>query len=494
VSRPEAVELRCLLPRLPASAHVRGETARLITDLAIDSRAVRAGALFVALRGTQSDGHRFIDQAIANGAIAIVVEEVRALNAPPYVTVIHVPDTRRALSALVAAFHGDPSHQLDVIGVTGTSGKTTTTNMLRSIFDQAGRACGLIGTVGASFGQRSWALANTTPLPPELQSLLAQMRDCGARAVALEVSSHALALGRVDDVRFAAAALTNVTRDHLDFHQTLEAYAAAKHRLFTMAQSAVLNTGDAHGARWHLEVAARVPTLTYSIHGDADMVPSRISVTAEGSSFTLDGRSFTLRLPGRFNVENALAAIGVARLQGIDDATSAAGLECLEQVPGRMERIRGGGIDVVIDYSHKPDALENALHALRETTHGKLAVVFGCGGDRDRGKRPHMGEVAARLADRIYLTSDNPRSEPPQAIADEIAAGIGTRAHVVELDRRAAIERAVRDAGEGDVVLVAGKGHETYQIVGDRVLPFDDAAVAREALARREALQRSSHP
>jgi UDP-N-acetylmuramoyl-L-alanyl-D-glutamate--2,6-diaminopimelate ligase len=479
-------ELAALLRRLPASTQVNGDTTRLVTAITIDSRAVTPGALFVALRGAQSDGHEYVAQAVAKGAIAVVVEAAHQPQVPAHVTVVHVPDTRRALSPLAAAFYGDPSQALDVAGVTGTNGKTTTTRMIAAICNLANRPCGVIGTVGAEFGKRSWTLANTTPQPPELQGLLAAMRDERAAVVAMEVSSHALALDRVEDVRFRVGVLTNVTRDHLDFHQTLESYAAAKRRLFGLAQTCVLNADDEHGARWSADLRARgVETLTYSCGRAATLVATNVAVEPSGSRFTLDGRDFEIRLPGRFNVWNALAAIGSARVLGIDDAASAAGLAELERVPGRMEHVRGGAIDVVVDYAHTPDALENALRSLRETTRGKLFVVFGCGGDRDRGKRPEMGAVAARLADRVIVTSDNPRSEDPGSIAADIVSGSGSQSTVVvELDRRRAIERAVSEADAGDVVLVAGKGHEAYQLIGERVLDFDDVAVARDALER----------
>jgi UDP-N-acetylmuramoyl-L-alanyl-D-glutamate--2,6-diaminopimelate ligase len=477
-----SVELAALTARLPG-ARITGDRSCAVTSVEVDSRAVREGALFVALRGAQHDGHAFIGQAIVNGARAVMVET-------PYAwaggTIVQVPDSRRALSAVAAAFYGDPSHALDVIGVTGTNGKTTTTQMIAAILNLAGKPCGVIGTVGAEFRGRTWQLENTTPLPPALQGLLAAMREDGAAAVAMEVSSHALALDRVDDVRFAVAALTNVTRDHLDFHQTLEAYAAAKRRLFELAPVNVINADDQCGKRWALELqGAGHDVILYGLHDGTQLAPEAITVTPDGSSFTVNGQRYALRLPGRFNVWNALAAIGVAHVFGIDDAVSARALAALERVPGRMEHVRDAGIDVVIDYAHTPDALENALRALRETTAGALAVVFGCGGDRDRGKRAPMGEIAARLADRLYVTSDNPRGEQPQAIADAIVAGVGAQAHVVELDRRRAIERAIAEAQPGDVVLVAGKGHEAYQIVGDRVLPFNDAAVARESLRLR---------
>ncbi len=484
------IELARLIARLPADALVTGIASVRVTGVENDSRNVRPGALFVALRGAHEDGHTFLPDAIANGAVAVVLEVSPAVRLPSRVCVVTVADSRRALSTLAATFYGDPSHALDVVGVTGTNGKTTTVHMLQAVLDGAGVPCGTIGTIGASFGPRSWTLANTTPLPPELHGLLASMRDAGARSVVMEVSSHALALERVDDVRFRVAVLTNVTRDHLDFHETLDAYASAKRRLFSLARHTVLNAGDEHGARWASELTARgVGVTTYGERSGADVVPSDVVATPEESRFTLDGTRFRLRLPGRFNVRNALATIAVARELGIGDATSARGLANLERVPGRMERLRDDGVDVVIDYAHTPDALEHALGALRETVTGKLAVVFGCGGDRDRGKRPEMGAMAARLADRLYVTSDNPRSEDPRAIVEEIVAGIGSRPHVVELDRRRAIERSISEAQPGDVVLVAGKGHETYQIVGSEILEFDDAAVARHALQLRGVLR-----
>jgi UDP-N-acetylmuramoyl-L-alanyl-D-glutamate--2,6-diaminopimelate ligase len=481
------LKLSELIARLPQTTRVSGDvTAVEIGAVATDSRLVTPGALFVALPGERSDGHDFIEQARSNGAAAIVAQfgsGVSALHAPA----IFVESTRRALSTLAAAFYGDPSLGLDVVGITGTNGKTTTNHMIASIFDASQIPCGVIGTVGAGFAGRSWQLAHTTPLPQELHGLLATMRDDGARAVAMEVSSHALALDRVADVRFRCAVLTNVTRDHLDFHGTQEAYASAKRRLFEMAESAVLNADDEYGARWARDISERVPTITYSLRGEADIVARDVELRAEGSSFVAGETEFRLNLPARFNVANALAAIGVARMHGVTDADAARGLRALARVPGRMEHVRGDGIDVVVDYAHTPDALEQALRALRESARGAVAVVFGCGGDRDRGKRAQMGRIAAELADRIYVTSDNPRSEAPEAIVAEIEMGIGTREHAVEVDRRAAIERAVREALPGDVVLVAGKGHETYQIVGDRVLPFDDADVVREALASHRA-------
>jgi UDP-N-acetylmuramoyl-L-alanyl-D-glutamate--2,6-diaminopimelate ligase len=485
-----AVALLPLLSRLPADAQIAGDAAsHAITGIENDSRRVRAGTLFVAIRGMQGDGHEFVPAAFANGAAGVVVE-VPPPNVPRNAVVVVVSDTRRALSTLAAAFYGDPSRTLAVVGVTGTNGKTTTVQLVQSILNRAGRACGAIGTIGASFGGHSWTLANTTPLPPELHGLMAAMRDAGARAVAMEVSSHALALGRVDDIRFRVAALTNVTRDHLDFHASLQEYAAAKRRLFSLTQAAVFNRDDEYGARWARELAGSgIPVTTYGERPGATIVAGDVATTPEGSRFTVDSRSYVLNLRGRFNVHNALAAIGIARELGVGDATIAQGLALVESVRGRMERLHEGGIDVIVDYAHTPDALEHALRALRETVTGELAVVFGCGGDRDRGKRHEMGATAAKLADRLYVTNDNPRSEDPKTIAREIVAGIGNHRHVVELDRRRAIESAVSQARAGDGVLIAGKGHETYQIVGSEIFDFDDIAVARHALRLRGALR-----
>jgi UDP-N-acetylmuramoyl-L-alanyl-D-glutamate--2,6-diaminopimelate ligase len=482
------VDLSQLIARLPGGALVAGDADRSITSIETDSRAVRPGALFVALRGAHADGHAFASQALAGGAAAVVVEE-GAPALPRGATVVTVPDSRRALSALAAAFFGDPSGSLDVIGVTGTNGKTTTVQMTSAILEYAGKCCGTIGTVGAALGDRRWPLVHTTPLPPELHGLLAEMHDAGAAVVAMEVSSHALALGRVDDVRFRIAALTNVTRDHLDFHPTVHAYAAAKRRLFEMSGEAVLNVDDRYGARWARELGERgVVTTTYG-ERSGRLSPGRLLATPEGSRFVLDGQWFDVRIPGRFNVLNALAAIGIARALGVDDATIAGGLARLERVPGRMERLHDHGVEVIVDYAHTPDALEQALRALRETVSGDVVVVFGCGGDRDRGKRPQMGAVAARYANRVYVTNDNPRTEDPNAIVEQIVAGIAGCEYDVELDRRAAIERAVAQARPGDAVLVAGKGHETYQIVGRDAVEFDDAVVVRQALQLRAAVK-----
>lgn len=485
MDEPVSVSLETLLRTLAQNTRVIGSREKTVSAIVIDSREVRAGALFVALRGEQTDGHRFIGEAVARGCAAVVMEEF--CDVPPHVTAIVVPDSARALSQLADAFYGSPSHTLTVAGITGTNGKTTTSQMTAAIMNEGGMPAGVIGTIGARFGEKEWPLANTTPLASQLHELLGKMRDLGAKGVAMEVSSHALALQRVADVRFAVGALTNITRDHLDFHKSFDAYASAKRRLFEMALRCVINSDDETGERWARELRMRKPVLTYGLSRPADLQPTHVDVRSDGSTFVLDAQRFEVRIPGRFNVYNALCAIAIARQIGIDDAASVRGLASLTRVPGRMDHVRGDGIDVVVDYAHTPDALENLLRALRETARGRLIVVFGCGGDRDRGKRPQMGAVAAKYADFSYVTSDNPRTEDPRAIVDEILPGIGNAPHEAQIDRRAAIHQAIEGARAGDVIAIAGKGHENYQIVGTQVLAFDDLAVAREALALREA-------
>jgi UDP-N-acetylmuramoyl-L-alanyl-D-glutamate--2,6-diaminopimelate ligase len=472
-------ELRPLLDALDAP-RVLGTPPPAIAGLTADSRAVVPGGAFIALRGERFDGHKFAADAVAHGASVLIVEH--AVDAA--VAQIVVADTRAAASRLADLYYGQPSRALVVFGITGTNGKTTTAALVRAVADAAGLPCGVIGTLGGAFGERVWPLENTTPLALDLHRILAEIRDAGARAVAMEVSSHALALGRVDDVFFATAALTNVSRDHLDFHLTFEAYVAAKRRLFDLAPLAVLNVDDPAGRAFAEELPA---ALTYAIEHPAHLRATSLELAGDGSRFEAAGMQVEIALPGRFNVANALAAIGLARVAGFESDAIVRGLAAVRAVPGRMERIGALGIDAIVDYAHTPDALANVLRAARETTRGRLIVVFGCGGDRDAGKRPEMGRVAAEAADAVIVTSDNPRSEDPASIAASIADGIVAE---VILDRRAAIRRAIDDARPGDTVVVAGKGHETYQIVGDLRLPFDDREEVRAAFASRaEALR-----
>ncbi len=489
---PETARLVAAL----AGARVSGALPAFVDAIAADSRAVRPGTLFVAVRGERTDGHAFVDDALERGATVIVhgasrgVVPSRSKDGSSAVAFIEVPDTRLAVSALADAFYGHPSRQVTVVGVTGTNGKTTTTHLMREIFEAAGVPCGVIGTLGGEYREQRWPLANTTPLALQLHGLLAAQRDAGARAVAMEVSSHALALHRVDHVAFAVAALTNITRDHLDFHGTIDRYAAAKRRLFDLAPRAVINADDAWGARFLAELAPSGGAVPYAIEAEAPggFRATDVQLAGDGSTFRVGADTFAINLPGRFNVRNALAAIGCASAAGIAVDDIRRGLASTRAVPGRMERIGAFGIQAIVDYAHTPDALENVLRAARETTRGRLVVVFGCGGDRDPGKRSEMGKIAARLADRVIVTSDNPRSEDPLAIARAIANGTGST--TIEIDRRRAIRSAIGDAQAGDTVVVAGKGHETYQIVGERTLAFDDRDEVRMAFAQRAEAER----
>jgi UDP-N-acetylmuramoyl-L-alanyl-D-glutamate--2,6-diaminopimelate ligase len=438
-----------------------------------DTRAVGPGALFCCLRGSRADGHDLAPDALAAGAVALLVDHALPLDAPQLVAA----DVRAALGPVSAAFWDHPSRHLTVAGVTGTAGKTTVTHLLAAVLTAAGRPCGVIGTLSG---------ARTTPEATELQALLAEHRRRGDAAVAVEVSSHGLDQRRVDATRFALAVFTNLSPEHLDYHGTMEAYFAAKVRLFSPAftPAAVVCRDDPWGRRLlaDLEAAGRPAAVAYGLADAAE-----VRLTPAGASFRWRGQAVELALLGRFNVANAVGAATAAAVLGVDEATIARGLAAAPPVPGRLEAVDAGQpFTVVVDYSHKPDALDQALRSARELVApgGTLTVVFGCGGDRDRAKRPIMGEVAARLADRVVVTSDNPRSEDPLAIIAEIRAGIpgGAPGVDVEPDRRRAIEGALAAAGAGDVVLVAGKGHESTQVVGDRALPFDDREVARAAL------------
>jgi UDP-N-acetylmuramoyl-L-alanyl-D-glutamate--2,6-diaminopimelate ligase len=448
---------------------VRGDPAS--TDVAAithDSRAVLPGSLFLCVRGAQVDGHAFAGDAVAAGASALLDERVMPLE----VTQVVVPEVRSAMAPVAAAFYGHPSRALQVVGVTGTNGKTTTVHLLGAIFEAAGRRAGVIGTLT---GER------TTPEAPELQARLAAFRDDGATAVAMEVSSHALALHRADAVWFSVAVFTNLSQDHLDFHDTMEDYFAAKARLFepTRAAVGVVNVDDPHGRL--LFESAPVRMVAFSLAEAEDL---RVEPTM--STFRWRGVDVRVGLGGRVNVANALAAATAAHELGIEPRDIGRGLSSAGPVPGRYQAVDAAQpFAVIVDYAHTPDGLEQLLRSVRETVRGNVLVVFGAGGDRDRDKRPAMGEVVSRLADEAVLTSDNPRTEDPSTIIDAVRAG-ATRAGVlrVEPDRRAAIAYALRRAGDGDVVIIAGKGHETVQQFGDHAVPFDDRVVAVEELER----------
>ncbi len=440
-----------------------------VTSLAYDSRAVTSGALFCCLVGATSDGHEFAAEAVGRGASALLVERPLPLPVPQVVS----EDARRDMALLADAFHGHPSRALRVIGVTGTTGKTTTTHLVGAICEAAGWPADVIGTLT---GQ------HTTPEAPDFQARLAAARDAGRLAVATEVSSHALALHRVDGTRFAVAVFTNLGRDHLDFHGSTERYFAAKARLFTphLSERAVVNLDDVHGRL--LADAATIPTIGFSQAALSD-----VTITSTSHAYDWQGVRVHVGLGGDFNVSNSLAAATAGLALGIDPATIAAGLAGARPVPGRFEAVDAGqDFAVIVDYAHTPESLREVLRAARGTTIGRLVVVFGAGGDRDRDKRPQMGAEAAQLADLVVLTSDNPRSEDPAGIIADIAAGIPSGTDVrTEPDRGSAIAAAIATARTGDVVVIAGKGHETTQTTGGTVVGFDDRAVARAALETR---------
>jgi UDP-N-acetylmuramoyl-L-alanyl-D-glutamate--2,6-diaminopimelate ligase len=463
----------------PAAAGVE------VSSLAYDNRLVVEGTLFFCVPGYMRDGHDFAPDAVARGAAALVVERPLNLGVPE----VLVPSVRVAMAPIAARFHGDPTARLQTVGVTGTNGKTTSAFLMRALLEAAGRRTGLLGTVKSVIGGVEHEVQRTTPEAIDLQRTFAEMLSAGDDACVMEVSSHALALHRADAIHYGAAIFTNLTQDHLDFHSTMEEYYAAKRMLFTdlAPAHAVVNVDDPYGARLAAELAPARPAITFALEHDASYRAGAVRTGLDGSTFTVTAPDgvFELSSPltGRFNVSNVLGAFAAARALGVDAETAAGAIAAAGQVPGRFQSVaEGQDYAVLVDYAHTPDSLENVLQAARPLTRGRLHVVFGCGGYRDRGKRPLMGEIAARLADRVIVTSDNPRSEDPAAIIDEILVGTGPDVEH-EVDRRIAIERAISTAGAGDVVVIAGKGHEQGQeFEGGRKIPFDDVTVAREIL------------
>ena len=497
-------------PLMPENARGLDVPCRGVT---YDSRRVEAGWVFVALRGLKADGVDFAQQAIEAGAAAVIAEREPdpapggdsasfKTTAPPEIPWIVVKDSRLALARLAAEFFGHPSRELRVVGITGTNGKTTTGYLVGSIFEAAGTRCGVMGTVTYRIGAHEFGATRTTPEAPELHGMMRQMVSAGCGACAMEVSSHALALRRADGIQFAAAVFTNLTRDHLDFHADMEEYFAAKRRLFEMLPAdapAAINADDPRGATI-MELARR--PVTYALNRTADVMPGPLSLSFKGLEFDARTPRGTVRvrspLVGRPSVYNILAAVSVTAALGLPLDAIERGLSQLRGVPGRFERASSPADDiaVVVDYAHTDDALRNLLETARPLAPRRLITVFGAGGDRDRVKRPLMGMVAARLSDVVVITSDNPRTEDPNRIIDEVNLGAQpeTRQWGAEVmtivDRRDAILHAIGQAEAGDVVLIAGKGHEKYQEVEGESLPFDDVAVAREALeARRRRLR-----
>ncbi|HUP60175.1 MAG TPA: UDP-N-acetylmuramoyl-L-alanyl-D-glutamate--2,6-diaminopimelate ligase [Thermoanaerobaculia bacterium] len=506
------MKLSDLLRDVPVRA-VHGDASVDVTSVTPDSRLVTPGALFVAIPGTAKDGAEFIPQARDKGAVAIVsggqaILPVRTgeIACPPQIV---VDDPRAALALIAANFYGRPAEKLSLVGVTGTSGKTTTTKMIESVFDASSEPVGLIGTIEYRAGDETLVADRTTPDAVVLQEWFAKMVAAGVRHAVMEVSSHALALQRTHGVRFAAAVFTNLSREHFDFHKDFEDYFAAKRILFDQIdrtrQTAVVNIDDEYGRRLANELGWRADILSAQADGTSAL-PTALTFgrnleahvrPADDFSITVDGLRGTVitphgdvrvesRLLGLPNLYNWLGAIGASLVAGMPIATIEAGIGNLHSVRGRFERVGDARPTVIVDYAHKPDALEKLLHAVRELAgERRVKIVFGCGGDRDRGKRPLMGEIASRLADEVIVTSDNPRSEEPKAIIEEIVKGIARKDYLAITDRREAIASTIREASDDDVIVIAGKGHETYQLMGDEVIHFDDREEAELALQKR---------
>ncbi len=464
-----------------APTDVVGRAATDVRELAYDARGAFPGALFFCVPGMTVDGHDFAAQAVENGAVALVVERQLDIAVPQLV----VPDSRAAMAVAADEFFDRPTADLAVAGVTGTNGKTTTAFLLYAVMAAAGRRPGLLGTVETRVDGERRPATRTTAEAIDVQRLFREMLDAGDRSCAMEATSHGSALHRLDRVRFSVLVFTNLSQDHLDFHDDMEDYFQAKRRLFLGegAPPAAVNVGDAWGRRLAGDLRAQgAPLVTFGFAEDAEVRPDGLELGPDVTELTAGGIRLKTRLRGRFNIENVLAAVAAGRLLELPDEALARGIESVAGVPGRFETIdEGQPFTVVVDYSHKPGALETVLRTARELTSGRLVCVFGCGGDRDRGKRPLMGRIAAELADVAIVTSDNPRSEDPLAIIEEIAAGMPSEPEI-EPDRRRAIERAVELAAPGDVVVIAGKGHERGQEIAGRMLPFDDREVAGEAL------------
>ena len=463
-----------------------------IESIIIDSRRIGEGSLFVCLRGLQADGHRFIDDVAQKGASAVIIDRDQDTY-PPGLTVWRVKNARRSLSTIAANFYGHPAEKLRLFGVTGTNGKTSTTYIMEAVLRQAGKP-GLIGTVGLHLGGKEIDIAfstSTTPDPPELQQIFDYMLKKGARDVAMEVSSHALALYKMEGLFFEVAVFTNLTQDHLDFHGTMENYLAAKAKLFGQCRYGVVNSDDQYSPQI-MTIGSCERWITYGIDSDCDIRAIHIEELEDGSAFNvkIDGvlERFYLPVKGRFNIYNALAAIGAALAVGIDVGQIRVGLAAFEGVPGRIQSVLNDkGFHILVDYAHSPDGLVNIINAVRAFTTGRVITLFGCGGDRDVDKRPIMGRIAGELSDQCIVTSDNPRSESPEDIICHVEEGLAETNCPYDsfVDRRAAIFHGVAMLEPGDAFIIAGKGHENYQIIGDQTLHFNDVEVANEALKAR---------
>ena len=470
---------------------ITAETGIDIKGIAYDSRQVEPGYLFVCISGFKTDGHLYIDQAIKNGASAILIE--KAIDHIDAVTIIMTANNRKALALLASNFYGRPSHNMKVIGITGTNGKTTTTHLIKAILEEAGLKTGLMGTLYARVDDKTIDFGHTTPEAPEVEKFMEICQENKAQYVVMEVSSHALDLYRVNCIDFNIAVFTNLTQDHLDYHNNMEKYQASKLKLFNMItlenkNFVVVNADDNYSGDFIQ--AAKAKVYTYGLSNNSDIKATNVKIDLKGSQFTLSFKGSTtnikVKLIGMFSIYNVLAAIAVSLGEGISLEIIKTALEKVNGVPGRFEQVdEGQDFTVVVDYAHTPDGLENILKTGRQLTTNRIITVFGCGGDRDRGKRPLMGEVAARYSDFCVVTSDNPRSEDPEAIINDIVPGLDRvkdSRYAIVIDRREAINHAVHLARPGDLLIIAGKGHETYQLVKDKVLDFDDRKVAIEFL------------
>jgi UDP-N-acetylmuramoyl-L-alanyl-D-glutamate--2,6-diaminopimelate ligase len=488
------MQLKTLLAAITAR-QVIGPVDRVVESIAYDSRRVQRNGLFVALRGEKSDGHQFVEQAVEKGATVVVTErEVQT----PRATCVVVDNTRSALADLAAVFYQQPARRLKLAAVTGTNGKTTTTFLIKHILEKAGLRCGLLGTVRYEIADRVLPAVRTTPESIEVYDLLAQMANAGCKAAAMEVSSHALAQERVRGLEWDVAVFTNLTQDHLDFHGTMENYFEAKAKLFAglteqkskTKATAVINIDDRYGAQLVDRLNKKVSVITYGMGAQADFRASNYHAEFAGTSYQLDarGKSYLVRVPliGRFNVANSMAALAAASSMGISLREAILSLGRSPQVPGRLEAVPAKRqFQIFVDYAHTPDALLNVLKTARELSPRKLIVVFGCGGDRDKQKRPLMGRVADEHADFSIITSDNPRKENPKAIIADAEKGFRSSRYEKITDRAEAIARAIELAQPRDIVLIAGKGHEAYQEFADHTIPFDDIQIARRALENR---------
>lgn len=489
--------IRDIIPYLDRPL-VSGPLDAEVTSVVLDSRAVTEGSVFVAIRGTQQDGRSFISTAREQGAVAIVTDSAPETGDPTDVAWIQVADPRAALASLAAQLAGNPSSKLKLVGVTGTNGKTTTTFLIHHIMKRRWHRAGVLGTIIVDDGEETTVASHTTPDAVSLQSLLGRMVDHGCRGAALEVSSHGIDQKRVAETAFDALVFTNLSQDHLDYHGTMEAYAAAKFLWFENAASnprgkkpvAVINIDDSRGADLAETLDGRMPVIRFGFGLEADYRAIDFRQSPRGLQFKLSakGKSFLIRTPliGRFNVYNILASLAASQSVGIPLREGVASISEAPQVPGRMENCGNrDGVSVFVDYAHTPDALENACRTLKELEPRRLITVFGCGGDRDRGKRPLMAKAAGRHSDVCIVTSDNPRSEDPEAIIREIESGMGSARHKSVTDRSEAIRIAIHAAGAGDIVLIAGKGHENYQKFADKTIDFDDRREARRAIEER---------